>query len=105
MANPITVYITTKDVAEARRIGRLLIERRLAACANIVPTMHSIYRWEGGIVEDTETLMFLKTDAARLDELTAVVREHHSYSVPCITAVAIEGGNPQYIDWIRTEVS
>lgn len=105
MAQALTVYITTKNEAEARRIGRLVVERRLAACANIVPTMHSIYKWEGHIVEETEALMFLKTDAKRLDELTAFVREHHSYSVPCITAVAIEGGNPQYIDWIRTEVS
>lgn len=104
MATAMTVYVTTKNVDEARRIGRLVVERRLAACANIVPTIHAIYQWEGRIVEDTEALMFLKTDVARLEELTAFIKEQHSYSVPCITATAIDGGNRQYTDWIRAEV-
>lgn len=104
MKRPVTVYVTTKDEQEARRLGRLAVERRLAACANIVPMMHSIYEWEGSIVEHPEAIVFLKTDKMRLDELTTVLREHHSYSVPCITAFPIEGGNPEYLDWINEQV-
>lgn len=104
MGRPLTVYVTTKDEEEARRLGRLAVERRLAACANIVPTMHAVYEWKGRVVEDREAIVFLKTDAAKLDELTAALREHHSYSVPCITAWSIEGGDQEYIDWISAEV-
>lgn len=105
MKEPLTVYVTTKDEEEARRISRLVVEERLAACANIVPNMYSIYRWEGKIVEDTETIIFLKTDASRLQQLVSVICEHHSYSVPCVTAFRIEGGNPQYIDWVNEELN
>ena len=98
------VYITTADEAEALRIGRALVERRLAACANVVPAIRSIYWWEGRLVEDGEALLFLKTRAGVLDRLIAAVRELHSYSVPCITAFPVVGGNPDYLAWVSAEV-
>lgn len=105
VSEPIMVYVTTKDEQSARDLARVVVGEGVAACANIVPRMQSVYRWEGKIVEDTEALMFLKTDMSRLERLTTVIREHHSYSVPCITAFTIVGGNPQYIEWIKEEVS
>jgi len=104
MSETMLVYITTADQDEAERIGRALVEKRLAACANIVPTIHSIYRWEGKIVEDGETLLFLKSTVSALDELVRTVRELHSYSVPCITAFPAAGGNPDYLQWVADSV-
>jgi len=99
----VLVYVTTPDETEAARIGRAVVERRLAACANIIPLIRSVYRWEGKMVEDGEALLLLKTRAAVLEQLMAAVRELHSYSVPCITAVPLAGGNPAYLDWVAAE--
>ncbi|HLT57537.1 MAG TPA: divalent-cation tolerance protein CutA [Limnochordales bacterium] len=98
------VYITTSDEAEALRLGRALVERRLAACANVVPAIRSVYWWEGRLVEDGEALLFLKTRAAVLEELVEAVRELHSYSVPAVTAFSVVGGNPAYLRWVTEEV-
>lgn len=105
MTKPVTVYVTTKDEQEARRLGRLAVERRLAACANVIPAMHSIYQWENRVVEHPEAVVLFKTDEAKLEQLTAVLVEHHSYSVPCVVAWPIVGGNEPYIAWIRSETA
>lgn len=104
MKSALLVYITTADEDEARRIGRAVVEHQLAACANIVPAIRSIYRWEGEVVEDGEALLLLKTTSSALERLVQYVRELHSYSVPCITAMAIEGGNGDYLDWVAASV-
>lgn len=104
MSEAILVYVTTANEEEARRIGRTLVERKLAACANIVPAIQSIYEWEGKVVEDDETLLLLKSTATALEELTACVKELHSYSVPCVTAFPIAGGNKDYIQWVFDSV-
>lgn len=104
MTDGMLVYITAANQEEAQRLGRTLVERRLAACANIVPAIRSIYMWEGKLVEDGETLVFLKSTAEALDDLVACVRELHSYSVPCVTAFPIAGGNGEYIQWIFDSV-
>ncbi|MFO7310724.1 MAG: divalent-cation tolerance protein CutA [Bacillota bacterium] len=105
MADHLLVYITTPNEEEALRIGRAVVERRLAACANVVPAIRSLYWWEGRLVEDGEALLFLKTRAAVLQELIQAVRELHSYSVPCITAFPIVGGNPDYLKWVTEETA
>mgnify|MGYP001186271293 CR=1 FL=1 len=104
MSDAILVYVTTAGEEEARRIGRALVEKRLAACANIVPAIRSVYRWEGKVVEDGETLLLLKSTRDMLPELTAAVRELHSYSVPCVTAFDVVGGNADYIQWVADSV-
>jgi len=104
LSDHVLVYITTADESEALRIGRALVERRLAACANVVPAIRSVYWWEGRLVEDGETLLLLKSRAAVLERLIAAVREMHSYSVPCITAFPVVGGNPDYLAWVSAEV-
>ncbi|PNQ96389.1 divalent-cation tolerance protein CutA [Azospirillum argentinense] len=96
-------YITAGSRDEARRIGRALVEERLAACANIFDGMTSIYRWQDAIEEATETVLIAKTRAELFDRLTARVRELHSYEVPCVVELRVGRGNPAYLDWLRDE--
>jgi periplasmic divalent cation tolerance protein len=94
-----SVYITAGDEDEAGRIGRTLVEEKLAACVNINP-MKSIYRWEGKIREEGEVAMFVKTRAELVDKVIERVKELHSYEVPCIVSLPIEKGYPDYLKWI-----
>lgn len=98
-----TLYVTCKDLEEARKIGKAVVAERLAACANILPDMTSIYRWEGEIVEDQEVVLLLKTQEARVDALSDRVKALHSYDIPCIVRWEIVGGNAAYLDWISQE--
>lgn len=98
------VYMTAGDLGEAKAIGRELVESGLAACVNILPQMHSIYRWEGKIEEATEVVMIAKTAASRVPELTARVKSLHSYSCPCVVSLGVEDGYQPYLDWIRSSV-
>ncbi len=104
MERAFLVYITARDVGEARALGRLLVERRLAACVNVVPVIESLYRWQGDLVEDRESLLLAKTSEDLLEPLMAAVREAHSYEVPAILAVPLERVNPPYLDWLRKEL-
>ena len=97
------VYITTKDKAEAQKIGKTLVENRLAACANIIDKMSSIYWWEGKVQNANETVLIAKTRASLVQELIKKVKELHSYDCPCIVSLPIENGNPQFLDWIEKE--
>lgn len=94
------IYITTKDEAEAKRIGKALVVERLVACVNIHP-IQSIFRWEGRISEETEAAMFAKTKAELVSEVIRRVKELHSYEVPCIIALSIAEGNPDFLNWIN----
>jgi len=105
LADHLLVYITTQNEAEALRIGRAVVESRLAACANVLPAIRSVYWWDGRVVEDGEALLLLKTRAGVLEPLIQAVRELHSYSVPCVTAFPIVGGNPDYLKWVTEETT
>ncbi|QCN94078.1 divalent-cation tolerance protein CutA [Azospirillum argentinense] len=98
-------YITAGSRDEARRIGRALVEERLAACANIFDGMTSIYRWQDAIEEATETVLIAKTRADLFDRLAVRVRELHSYDVPCVVELRVGRGNPAYLDWLRDETA
>lgn len=97
------IYITCKDRSEAMRLGRVLVEERLAACANVLDGMTSLYWWKGEVVEDQETILILKTTADLVEALSQKVQALHSYEVPCVVALPILGGNPDYLQWIDTE--
>jgi len=99
------VYMTTETAAEAERIGRVLVAERLAACVNIVDGMRSIYWWEGEVQESGETILIAKTRTSLVDRLTERVRELHAYDCPCIVSLAIDGGNPAFLDWIDAETA
>ena len=95
------VYMTVGDKNEALRIGRVLVEERLAACANVLNGMTSVYSWKGEVHEDGEAVLIAKTKAALVGPLTDRVKELHSYDCPCIVSFPIEKGNPEYLDWIE----
>ncbi|MDQ2101300.1 divalent-cation tolerance protein CutA [Azospirillum isscasi] len=98
-------YITAGSRDEALRIGRALVGERLAACANLLDGMTSIYRWQGAMEEATETVVIAKTRAELFDRLAARVRELHSYEVPCVVELKVGRGNPAYLDWLRDETA
>jgi len=97
------IYVTTAGPEEARAIGRAVVEARLAACANILDPMASLYWWEGAVQEGRETVLILKTRAELADAVTAKIRELHSYSCPCVVALPVAGGNPAFLEWIAAE--
>ncbi|MEP4380201.1 MAG: divalent-cation tolerance protein CutA [Alphaproteobacteria bacterium] len=97
------VYVTCGSVNEARQIGETVVRARLAACANIIDGMHSIYWWEGAVEDGSETVLILKTAAVNVPALTARVKALHSYDVPCVVEIPLAGGNSEYFDWIVAE--
>lgn len=98
-------YITAGSKEEALRIGRILVEERLAACANVLDGMISVYRWNGAIEEAAEAVLIAKTRAALFDRLTARVQDLHSYDTPCVVELKLGRGNPAYLDWLRDETA
>ncbi|HKJ74373.1 MAG TPA: divalent-cation tolerance protein CutA [Alphaproteobacteria bacterium] len=103
MTDYCSVYITAPDEKSADEIARMLVENRLAACANIVPGMRSVYRWEGKIETDYEIAIIAKTRKDLVGKLTAEVMLVHPYDCPCIVTWPIDGGHPAYLDWIGQE--
>ena len=99
------IYITTETEADAERIGQALVSERLAACINIVAGMRSMYWWDGVVQQSSETILIAKTRTSLVDRLTERVRELHAYDCPCIVSLAIDGGNPAFLDWIDAETA
>jgi periplasmic divalent cation tolerance protein len=96
------MFCTCPDEATAQAIAETLVGERLAACANLVPGIRSIYRWEGQIQRDSEVLLLIKTAAGRVPALTDRLRELHPYEIPEIISVPIIEGLPDYLSWITT---
>jgi periplasmic divalent cation tolerance protein len=97
------IYVTAASRDEALRIGRALVEERLAACANLIEPATSIYWWDGKVQSETEVILVMKSRADLVERLTARVKALHSYAVPCVVALPIEAGNPDYLRWIASE--
>lgn len=100
---PVLVYTTYPSLVEAEQAGRLLVERGLAACVNILPGMRSIYRWQGAIEQADEVVMIVKTRDAQKDAVAAEVKRGHPYDTPAILFLTADGGDKAYIDWIVAE--
>jgi periplasmic divalent cation tolerance protein len=97
--------MTTAPSAEvAERIGEALVAERLIACANIVPGVRSIFRWQGAVSRETEVLVVLKTTAAALEDVRRRLVELHPYEVPEVIAVEVATGHGPYLEWVRAEV-
>lgn len=99
------IYVTAANPEQAKAIGEALVAERLAACANILTPMASIYRWQGKIQHDTEAVLIAKTRAELVEQVIARVRALHTYTVPCIVSLAIEAGNPDFLQWIADETT
>ncbi len=102
-AEYVWVYVTASTRDEALKIGRAVVQERLAACANVIDGLTSVYWWEGAVQEDPEAALVLKTRADLLEPLAARIRELHSYTCPCVVALPVLGGNPDFLAWIREE--
>src|SRR6266852_9862622 len=89
---------------EARKIARTLVERRLAACINILPQVESIYRWEVEIEDAQEWLLLIKTTGAAFERVRDAIRELHSYDVLECICISIENGSPEYLQWFGDSV-
>ena len=104
-ATPVRIALTTVgSLEEGRRLARLLVERRLAACVNLVPLVNSVYRWQGAVEEAAEVLLVMKTTAGILPALEAAVRELHPYEVAEFLVLAVESGSQPYVDWLLESV-
>ena len=99
----VSVYATFGSDAEARRIARVLVEERLAACANVLAPCHSIYRWQGKVEEAAEVPAIFKTRADRAEKLMARLAELHSYDVPAVAVWPIADTLEAYREWILAE--
>ncbi|MBL8177798.1 MAG: divalent-cation tolerance protein CutA [Bryobacterales bacterium] len=105
MTGKIVVLCNCGSMDEAQSVARGLVERRQAACVNIVQGVHSIYRWQGRVEEAAEWMLVIKTQQTLYAEVESTIRELHSYTTPEIVAVAIDRGLPAYLDWILEETS
>jgi len=101
--NTVLVYVTAATREEAIKLGRDAVGRHLAACANILGEMTSVYRWQGEIAEDQEVAMILKTQRSLVEPLVTRIKALHSYDCPCVVAVGIEDGNAEFLEWIAEE--
>ncbi len=103
MERAVFVYTTYPSIVEAEQAGRALVERRLAACVNILPGMVSLYRWEGAIERGEEVVMIIKTRASLAEEVRVAVKAGHSYTTPAILVLPIESVDPTYLAWLLAE--
>lgn len=98
------VLTTASSKDEAQKIAAALVERRLAACVNIVPGIESIYRWQGAVESAQEWLLVIKSTAAGFERVRQAIQELHSYELPECIAIPIERGSAQYLAWIEESV-
>jgi len=97
------VYVTAKDADEAKTIARTVVGERLAACANLLGGIDSIYWWQGKLCEDSEVALILKSSAERKPGLIERIKELHSYECPCVICLPIDGGTRDFLNWIAAE--
>ena len=100
----LVVLTTLEKYEDGERLARLLIDRELAACIQILPPMVSIYRWKGNIEQASEVLLLIKTTREVYPQLEAVIKDHHSYQSPEIIALPIEAGLSEYLSWLAASV-
>ncbi len=100
----LTVLVTAPDMVQGERLARALVEERLAACANVVPRVVSLYWWEESVQRNEEALLILKTTAGRLAALESRVLELHPYEVPEVLALEVRHGHEPYLAWVCEQV-
>lgn len=101
----IFVYVTAPSQEVAEKIATSAIGARLAACANMLPGMQSIYRWQGKIEQAAETVLIFKTQAVHVEALQNLIVSLHPYDVPCVAVLPVTTGHAPYLDWIAAETA
>lgn len=104
-ASHIVVFTTLGSIEAARTLVQKLVNDNLVACGTVVPSVSSIYRWEGDVTESSEVLVILKTQREKWSKLSTTVAEHHPYEVPELLALAVEAGLPAYLNWVTEETA
>ena len=105
MTDKIVVLTTCASDEEAARIARSLVEKKLAACVNVLPAVRSFYRWKGAIEDEQESLLVIKSSRALFDQLRVEIEKLHSYQVPEVIAVPIVDGSEGYLEWLDRELA
>jgi periplasmic divalent cation tolerance protein len=105
MAEIELIYTTVSNIEEAEKIAMAVVSERLAACANILGSIKSVYYWQGKLEQATEVALLLKTQRSVVDALVARIRQLHSYECPAIVVIPILGGNPEFVAWVASETS
>ena len=103
MSETVTL-VTCRDAGQAKRIARVLVGARLAACVNVLPGVTSVYTWKGRTETAREVLLLIKSTKARAKALAARVKKEHSYEVPEIVTLELDGGDAVYLRWLRKAV-
>ena len=98
-------YVTASSREEASAIAEAVVGARLAACANILDGMESVYWWQGKLTRDREIVLILKTRAELVEAVIAKVKSLHSYTCPCVVALPVVAGNPAYLEWLEAETA
>ncbi len=96
-------YVTCSNEEEAKRIGKKLVEKRLAACVNIFPRVASVYWWEGKVEEANEAILIAKTREELKDKIIEEIRKMHSYTLPCIVFFEVKDGLKEFLEWVEKE--
>src|ERR1700722_14289144 len=104
MTDKIVVLSTCASEEEADRLARMLVERRLAGCVNVLPNMRSVYRWKGEIESASECLLIIKSSRAQFDPLRAALEGAHSYELPEALALQVVDGSPAYLEWLESSM-
>ena len=99
------VYMTAGSVEEAKSIGQILVGQNLAACVNLLENMTSIYKWEEKLEESQEVIMIAKTRKSLMPKLIEKVNSIHSYDCPCILELPVQGGNSDFLSWIKSQTA
>jgi periplasmic divalent cation tolerance protein len=104
MSGHVVALSTVGGAEDAERVARALVERRLAACVNVVPGLVSVYRWQGRVEREEERLLVIKTSAERVDALRAALVELHPYELPELVVLGVVSGHAPYLAWIDESV-
>ena len=104
MTDKLLVLSTAPSEAEAKKIAHALVEERLAACVNIVPKIHSVYRWQGKVESADEFLLLIKTTRDREEQVRSAIQDLHTYELPECIVIAIDGGSEEYLQWLSESV-
>ena len=103
-AQVILAFSTCPDEPAAARIAQVLVTERLATCINRVPGMRSTYVWDGKVQDEGETLLIIKSTLDLVPHLERRLKELHPYELPEFVIASVDGGNEQYLEWIRRNV-
>jgi periplasmic divalent cation tolerance protein len=100
MAQDVLVVLVTCPPDKAQAIANALVEERVAACVNVVPSLSSVYRWKGAVHKDAEALLIVKSTKDRFEALKQAVLRHHPYELPEVIAVPVDRGHVPYLEWV-----